>query len=175
MSEDFAGCVRMLLKTFSNRIEVKHGVPILLGGCSSGKVVRCLAEVDAWLASLQESENFPVAARRASLLAMRNAGSGSQPKYEVRIRMPATLASHDRITALVGMTYLQRLNPLVLFLQKILLILIFLILTRFSHLTWTQKSVLKPRLQMLNRLLALAQQPSSSSAPATPVGSQTCF
>jgi hypothetical protein len=97
-AEDFAGCVRMLLKTFSNRIEVKHGVPILLGGCLSGKVVRCLAEIDAWLASLQENENFPVAARRASLLALRNAGSGSQPNYEVRIRMPATLASHDRIT-----------------------------------------------------------------------------
>jgi hypothetical protein len=97
-AEDFAGCVRMLLKTFSNRIEVKHGVPILLGGCSSGKVVRCLAEVDAWLASLQENENFPVAARRASLLALRNAGSRSQPNYEVRIRMPATLAGHDSIT-----------------------------------------------------------------------------
>jgi uncharacterized membrane protein YgcG len=95
-AEDFASCARMLLKSFSNRVEIKHGVSILVGGCTGGRLVRSLAEVDAWLASLPENENFPAGARKASMLAVRNAGSGSHKMGEIRIRLPASLAGHDK-------------------------------------------------------------------------------
>jgi hypothetical protein len=86
------------MSTFRNRIDVKHGVSVLLAGCETGRVIRSLAELDAWLASLPDMESFPANARHAALLALKNAGTGQQPVYEQRLRMPKSLQNFEKNT-----------------------------------------------------------------------------
>jgi hypothetical protein len=50
-AEELTRCIRFLLQSFSNRIDVKHGVSVLLDGCNSGRLIRSLAELNAWLSA----------------------------------------------------------------------------------------------------------------------------
>jgi hypothetical protein len=97
-AEELARSIRYLMSTFQNRIDVKHGVSIPLAGCEAGRVIRSLAELDAWLSSLPDMENFPAGARHAALLALKNAGTGQQPIWEQRLRLPKSLQSFEKIT-----------------------------------------------------------------------------
>jgi hypothetical protein len=97
-AEELTRCIRFLLQTFQNSIDVKHDISIMLSGCDSARVVRSLAELDAWLLSLPNQESFPANARCAALLACKNNCKGTQPQFDQRIRLPVSLKSFDKNT-----------------------------------------------------------------------------
>jgi hypothetical protein len=97
-AEEFSRCSKFLLHSFTNKIDVRHGISVLLGGCDAAHLVRALAELDAWLASLSDQDSFPVDARRAALLALKNSGRGLQPVYSLRHRLPISLSNVEKTT-----------------------------------------------------------------------------
>jgi hypothetical protein len=97
-AEDLARCTKLLLQTFNDSITVKHGISILLNGTDSDELVRYLAEIDSWLSNLNGMDSFPNNARKAAQLAIKNAGSGKNVCSTIRMRLPVSLTSYEKVT-----------------------------------------------------------------------------
>jgi hypothetical protein len=97
-AEDVVRCTKLLLQAFRDGITVKHGVPILMEGTDSPELIRSLSEIDGWLSHLNGGDSFPLAARKAALLAQKNAGSGTQADFSQRIRLPKNLSTFEKVT-----------------------------------------------------------------------------
>jgi hypothetical protein len=97
-AEDVARCSKYLLQAFSNNIHVKHGVFTLLNGTESPELIRSIAEIDGWLSHLHGMDSFPINARKACNLAIKNAGSGTQTDYCLKLRFPTSLNTYEKTT-----------------------------------------------------------------------------
>jgi len=90
-AEEFVRAARWLKAGLADRVDVRHGVPLLLAGVDSPHLIRSLHEVGQWLENLRDRrERTPSVSYRVMLSRLNNSPA-SQPDFESRVRLPVSL------------------------------------------------------------------------------------
>jgi len=93
-ADEFVRAARRLLAELGGRVDVRHGLPILLEGTDSPHLVRSLHEICHWLGNLRvNGERFPLVSFKKMLETP--LGPEQQPDYELRLRMPVSLTQFE--------------------------------------------------------------------------------
>jgi hypothetical protein len=102
-AENFVRASKFLSSSFSDKVVVRPGVPVLLGGATGIPVVRSMLEVAAWADNLSGTEKFPSKSRKAMLLCLTNAGVGPAVQAESFIlQLPIGLHTFEKKSVVSG-------------------------------------------------------------------------
>jgi hypothetical protein len=102
-AESTVRAVKYLLSSFADKVTVRPGVPILLGGAGDSSLVRSLVEVAAWADSLPAKERGPAEARKAFNLCLSNRGIGKVAQAEkIILQLPISLTSFEKKSYVSG-------------------------------------------------------------------------
>jgi hypothetical protein len=96
-TESIVQATKYLLSSFSDKVTVRLGVPVLAAGVGELSLVRSLLEVAAWADSLPTKEQWPSEARKAFVLSIKNGGTGNAVQAEKTIfQVPVSLTTFEK-------------------------------------------------------------------------------
>jgi hypothetical protein len=96
-TESIVQATKYLLSSFSDKVTVRLGVPVLAAGVGELSLVRSLLEVAAWVDSLPTKEQWPSEARKAFVLSIKNGGTGNAVQAEKTIfQVPVSLTTFEK-------------------------------------------------------------------------------
>jgi hypothetical protein len=105
---------KFLLSGFSDKVTVRLGIPVLLGGAGDSTLVRSLLELEAWADSLPSKDQCLTETRAVLKLSLTNGGVGKVVQAEKLIfQLPISLSTFEKKTFVSGprLTVYNKINP----------------------------------------------------------------
>jgi hypothetical protein len=102
-AESLVRASKFLLTGFSDKVTVRPGIPVLLGGAGDSSLVRSLMELEDWANSLPSKEQCFPEARSAYKLSLENGGVGKAVQAEkIVLQLPISLSTFEKKTVVSG-------------------------------------------------------------------------
>jgi hypothetical protein len=96
-AESLVRASKFLLTGFSDKVTVRPGIPVLLGGAGDSSLVRSLMELEDWANSLPSKEQCFPEARSAYMLSLENGGVGKAVQAEkIVLQLPISLSTFEK-------------------------------------------------------------------------------
>jgi hypothetical protein len=105
-TESIVRATKYLLSSFSDKVTVCLGVPVLAGCVEELSLVLSLLEVATWQGSLPTKEQWPSEARKAFVLSIKSGGTGNAIQAEKTVcQLPVSLTTFEKKPSVAAHAY----------------------------------------------------------------------
>jgi hypothetical protein len=96
-TESFVRAAKFLMTSFSDKVAVRPGVPVLLGGIRDPALMRSMMDLAAWTDSLMSKEQSPQEARKALSLCIQDRATGPAVTAEkLLVQLPVGVLTFEK-------------------------------------------------------------------------------